>query len=101
MNRYLAPLIFISTYSLSQAQLDDKPKLVVGIVVDQMRQEYIYRFSPKFGNGGFKRLVNEGFMMRNAHYNYVPTVTGPGHASVYTGSTPAQHGIISNEWYDK
>lgn len=80
---------------------NDRPKLVVGIVVDQMRQEYLYRFESKFSSGGFKRLMNEGFMLRNAHYNYAPTVTGPGHASVYTGTTPAMHGIIANEWYDK
>lgn len=79
----------------------DRPKLVVGIVVDQMRQEYLYRFYDKLGDQGFKRLMNDGFMLRNAHYNYVPTVTGPGHASVYTGSTPAIHGIIGNEFYDK
>ncbi|MDZ7650535.1 MAG: alkaline phosphatase family protein [Cytophagales bacterium] len=65
-----------------------KPKLVVGIVVDQMRQEYLYRFESKFGEQGFKRLMNEGFMLKNAHYNYVPTETGPGHASIYTGTTP-------------
>lgn len=79
----------------------DRPKLVVGIIVDQIRQEYLYRFDSKFGNGGFKRLINDGFMLKNAHYNYTPTVTGPGHASVYTGTTPAYHGIISNEWYDR
>jgi predicted AlkP superfamily pyrophosphatase or phosphodiesterase len=80
---------------------NNKPKLVVGIVVDQMRQEYLYRFESKFSEGGFKRLMNEGFMLRNAHYNYAPTVTGPGHASVYSGTTPAMHGIIANDWYDK
>jgi hypothetical protein len=79
----------------------DRPKLVVGIVVDQMRQEYLYRFAPKFGNDGFKRLINGGFMLKNAHYNYAPTFTGPGHASVYTGSTPSIHGIIGNDFYDK
>jgi predicted AlkP superfamily pyrophosphatase or phosphodiesterase len=78
-----------------------KPKLVVGIVVDQMRQEYLYRFESKFGEQGFKRLMNEGFMLKNAHYNYVPTETGPGHASIYTGTTPATHGIIANNWYDR
>jgi len=82
-------------------QAQDRPKLVVGIVADQMRQEYLYRFEKKFGPGGFKRLVDEGFMLRNAHYNYVPTYTGPGHASIYTGTTPAIHGIIGNDWYDK
>jgi predicted AlkP superfamily pyrophosphatase or phosphodiesterase len=79
----------------------EKPKLVVGIVVDQMRQEYLYRFYDKYGSGGFKRMITDGFMLENAHYNYVPTVTGPGHASVYTGSTPSIHGIIGNEYYDK
>ncbi len=77
------------------------PKLVVGIVVDQMRQEYLYRFENKYGAGGFKRLMSGGFMLKNAHYNYTPTTTGPGHASVYTGTTPAIHGIIGNDWYDK
>lgn len=79
----------------------NKPKLVVGIVVDQMRQEYLYRFENKFGPQGFKRLMNEGFILKNAHYNYVPTETGPGHASIYTGATPAIHGVIANEWYDR
>jgi predicted AlkP superfamily pyrophosphatase or phosphodiesterase len=90
--------LFIFT-SLSFGQ--DQPKLVVGIVVDQMRQEYLYRFEKKFGDHGFKRLMNGGFMLTNAHYNYVPTFTGPGHASIYTGTTPAIHGIIANEWWDK
>lgn len=78
-----------------------QPKLVVGIVVDQMRQDYIYRYWNKFGNGGFKKLVNEGFFYRNAHFNYVPTYTGPGHASIYTGTSPATHGIIGNDWFVK
>ncbi|MES2397266.1 MAG: alkaline phosphatase PafA [Bacteroidota bacterium] len=78
-----------------------RPKLVVGIVVDQMRYDYIYRYWNKFGNDGFKRLVNEGFFCRNTNFNYVPTYTGPGHASIYTGTTPAVHGIIANDWYDK
>ena len=78
-----------------------QPKLVIGIVVDQMRQDYIYRYWNKFGNGGFKKLINEGFFYKNAHFNYVPTYTGPGHASIYTGTSPATHGIIANDWYDK
>jgi len=78
-----------------------KPKLVVGIVVDQMRNDYIYRYWDRFGNGGFKRLVNDGYYFKNAHYNYIPTYTGPGHCSIYTGATPRAHGIIGNDWYDK
>jgi len=78
-----------------------QPKLIVGIVVDQMRYDYLYRFQDKFGKGGFKKLMADGFNCKNANYNYVPTYTGPGHASIYTGTTPALHGIISNKWYDK
>jgi predicted AlkP superfamily pyrophosphatase or phosphodiesterase len=85
----------------SPVGVSDRPKLVVGIVVDQMRQEYLYRYYNKFGNDGFKRLMGSGFMMKNAHYNYAPTYTGPGHASVYTGTTPAVHGIIGNDFYNK
>jgi predicted AlkP superfamily pyrophosphatase or phosphodiesterase len=88
-------------FAQQQPVSNEKPRLVVGIVVDQMRQEYLYRFYDKYGSGGFKRLMNDGFMLKNAHYNYAPTVTGPGHASVYTGTTPAVHGIIGNEYYDK
>jgi predicted AlkP superfamily pyrophosphatase or phosphodiesterase len=78
-----------------------QPKLVVGIVVDQMRYDYLTRFWGRFGNGGFKRLVNKGYHFKNNHYNYVPTYTAPGHASIYTGTTPKNHGIISNDWYNK
>lgn len=95
--------LFLLTGSslLAQKPDNDRPKLVVGIIVDQMRQEYLYRFSNKFSEGGFKRMMNEGFMLQNAHYNYVPTVTAAGHTSVYTGTTPANHGIIGNDWFDK
>jgi len=84
-----------------QNETNSRPKLVVGIVVDQMRYDYLTRFESKFGEGGFIRLINEGFNCKNNHFNYVPTYTGPGHASVYTGTTPKYHGIISNNWYDK
>lgn len=77
------------------------PKLVVGIVVDQMRYDYLTRFWPHYEVGGFRRLVGEGFNCKNNHFNYAPTSTGPGHASIYTGTTPATHGIIGNDWYDK
>ncbi|WP_286747363.1 alkaline phosphatase PafA [Roseivirga sp. UBA1976] len=77
------------------------PKLVVGIVVDQMKQEYLWRFENDFGTGGFKRLMHEGFMAKNAHYNYATTSTGPGHASIYTGTTPSIHGIVNNSWYSR
>jgi len=78
-----------------------KPKLVVGVVVDQMRYEYLHRFSKHYGETGFKRLINDGFSLKNGHYNYIPTKTAPGHASIYSGTTPAIHGIIGNYWYDR
>ncbi|SFW42285.1 alkaline phosphatase PafA [Cellulophaga fucicola] len=81
--------------------LSTTPKLVVGIIVDQMRYDYLTRFWDQYGGDGFKRMVNEGFTAKNHHYNYSPTSTGPGHTSVYTGTTPAMHGIIGNNWYDK
>lgn len=84
-----------------QKKANQPPKLVVGIIVDQMRHEYLYRFQSKYGAGGFKRMMDDGFVLKNGHYNYAPTVTGPGHASVYTGTTPGIHGIIGNDWYDK
>lgn len=77
------------------------PKLVVGIVVDQMRYDYLTRFWNRFGNDGFKKMISEGFNFRNNHFNYIPTYTGPGHASVFTGSAPETHGIIGNDWYNK
>jgi len=88
--------LFIYTTSYSQ-----KPKLIVGIVVDQMRYDYISRYWSKFGDNGFKRLVTEGYFCKNTNYNYVPTYTAPGHASIYTGTTPSSHGIIANNWYDR
>lgn len=92
--------VFAQTKPAPAAELK-QPKLVVGIVVDQMRHDYIYRYWNKYGNGGFKKIVNEGYFYKNAHYNYVPTYTGPGHASIYTGTSPATHGIISNDWFVK
>ncbi|WP_299399354.1 alkaline phosphatase PafA [uncultured Gelidibacter sp.] len=104
-------LLFVSTFQAQQQNSKNKtnkgttinaqPKLIVGIVVDQMRYDYLTRFNDKYGYGGFKRMINEGFNCQNNHFNYVPTYTGPGHTSVYTGTTPKYHGIIGNNWYDK
>ncbi|GAA4310870.1 alkaline phosphatase PafA [Nibribacter koreensis] len=85
----------------NRKSLPAQPKLVVGIVVDQMRYDYLYRYWSKYSNDGFKRLLREGFNFKNNHYNYVPTYTGPGHASIYTGTTPAMHGIVGNDWYNR
>ena len=79
----------------------DRPKLVGGVVVDQMRYDYLTRFYQKYGEDGFKRLMREGFNCENSNLNYVPTYTAVGHASIYTGTTGSTHGIIGNDWYDK
>lgn len=100
MKRSFLFLCALVTANVIAAQTQaQKPKLIVGIVVDQMRNDYIYRYWDRYGNGGFKRLVNEGYYFKNAHYNYIPTYTGPGHCSIYTGATPRVHGIIGNDWY--
>lgn len=113
MQRYLKLLLFFLFLQNAVAQNDQdrkfdpeldlraQPKLVVGIVVDQMRYDYITRFWDRFGEGGFKRLISEGYNLRNNHFNYIPTYTGPGHATVYTGAAPQTHGIIGNDWYNK
>jgi predicted AlkP superfamily pyrophosphatase or phosphodiesterase len=78
-----------------------RPKLVVGIVIDQMRWDYLYRFNPLFkANGGFKRLLGEGFSCENTLIPYTPTITACGHTCAYTGSVPAIHGITGNAWWD-
>lgn len=100
MRHKILSLILLAT-PLLNAQEIKKPKLVLGIVVDQMRFDYIYKYWNKFGDGGFKRLVNGGYQCKNLQYNYVPTYTGPGHSSIYTGTTPERHGIISNDWFNR
>lgn len=95
--------VLLATLAIQAQQNNNNnnPKLVVGIVVDQMRYDYLTRFEDRYGNGGFNRMVKEGFNCKNNHFNYIPTYTGPGHASVFTGTTPKNHGIIANNWYDK
>ena len=75
-----------------------RPKLVVGIVVDQMRWDYLHTVSHRWGADGFNRLLNQGYSCNNTIIDYVPTVTACGHASIYTGSTPAFHGIAGNDY---
>ena len=76
-----------------------RPKLVVGLMVDQMRWDYLYRYYERYGKGGFKRMLDEGFTCENTYINYIPSVTGIGHTSVYTGSVPAIHGIAGNDFF--
>jgi len=90
--------LFISFSIFAQAK-NSKPKVVVGIVIDQMRYDYLARFYNKYSDNGFKKLMNQGYNCKNANFNYAPTYTGPGHASIYTGTTPMFHGIVANNWY--
>jgi predicted AlkP superfamily pyrophosphatase or phosphodiesterase len=78
-----------------------RPKLVVGIVIDQMRWDYLYRYYNRYGNGGFKRLMSKGYSFENNLIPFAPTVTAAGHASIYTGSVPALHGIVGNDWEER
>ena len=96
---FCACLLSFST--TSYAQWANKPKLVVGIVVDQMRYDYLYKYWDKYSEGGFKRLIKEGFSYENMNYNYVPTATGPGHSTIYSGAPPSVSGIAGNDWYDR
>ena len=97
----LTVLLLAATFQATFSQTTPvQPKIIVGIVVDQMRYDFLYRYQSKYVPGGFKRLLGEGFSCENTHYNYIPTYTAPGHAAIYTGATPSVNGIISNEWWD-
>ncbi len=112
MKRYfflLTLLVFQTTVQAQQNKSHSKttypatvnrPKLVVGLVVDQMRWDYLYRYYDRYTDGGFKRLINDGFSVENTLIPYVPTYTACGHSCIYTGSVPAITGIIGNNWYD-
>ncbi len=106
--KYSLLLIFFLTIFLftgfSQSQNEStisRPKLVVGIVVDQMRWDFLYRYQDRYSAGGFKRLIKGGFTCENTMIPYLPTYTAPGHTCIYTGSVPAIHGIIGNYWYSR
>ena len=101
-------IFFLSLFSMlilfsykPKEKIVKKPKLVIGIVIDQMRYDYLTRFADRYGKDGFNRILNNGFSLENAHFNYIPTYTAVGHTSIFTGTTPNNHGIISNNWYDK
>lgn len=91
--------LFCCAFNVQAHSETARPKLVVGIVVDQMRWDYLHRFSSRFGEDGFKRLMKEGFSCDNTQLNYIPTVTAIGHSSIYTGSVPSIHGIAGNDFY--
>jgi predicted AlkP superfamily pyrophosphatase or phosphodiesterase len=95
-------LLLLIGISLQAQQNVARPKLVVGIVVDQMRWDYLYRYYERYdANGGFKRMLNQGFTCENTMIPYAPTVTACGHSAIYTGAVPAISGITGNIWWDK
>lgn len=95
----IAILLCLNTFDgYTKKNKPTRPKLVVGVVLDQMRWDYLYRFADRYSEGGFKRLMNDGFNCDNTNINYLPSYTAPGHASIYTGSVPALHGIAANDW---
>ncbi|RYZ25135.1 MAG: alkaline phosphatase family protein, partial [Chitinophagaceae bacterium] len=100
MKNWIIGFLLIFT-GAAQAQTPAKPKLVVGIVVDQMRWDYLYRFSNRYESGGFKRMLSQGFSCENTFIPYSPTHTAAGHACVFSGSVPALNGIVGNSWYSK
>lgn len=101
MKHILTLSVLLHLAGAIHGQQTSSPKLVVGIVVDQMCYEYLYRYYDKFCENGFKKIMEQGTNCRNTHYNYVPTFTGPGHASIYTGTTPDNHGIVGNDWFER
>ncbi len=95
------PTAFSQSKAKSNASFLQRPKLVVGIVVDQMRWDYLYRYYDRYSTGGFKRLLNEGFSCENTFINYLPSATAVGHTTIFTGSVPAISGITGNDWIDQ
>lgn len=89
--------LLLAGFFSGSAQLE-RPKLVVGIVVDQMRWDYLYRYFDQYGDGGFKRMLSEGYSCGNTLINYLPSYTAVGHSTIFTGTVPAIHGITGNDW---
>ena len=98
---FLFGIVAVNVFAQAPRIPSENPQLIIGIVIEQMRSDYISRFWDKFGDGGFKRLIQEGTYCRNASYNHFYTQTAVGYATIYTGTTPASHGIVGNEWYDR
>ncbi|MFI5133568.1 MAG: alkaline phosphatase family protein [Chitinophagales bacterium] len=101
MKKILSIVLAFTITLCGFAQSLQRPKLVVGIVVDQMRWDYLYRYYDRYAsNGGFKRLLSQGFTCENTMIPYTPSLTACGHTCIYTGSVPAITGITDNIWWD-
>src|SRR5688500_2207122 len=94
-------VLLLSNLSFAQNKPVTRPRLVLIIVADQFRYDYLTRFGPLFGKGGFRRLLNQGASCTNANFDYVPTKTSPGHTAIVTGAPPSVTGIVANEWIER
>ncbi len=106
MGKFFFFIVFILFVSCQvQAQQSNssvaRPKLVVGIVIDQMRWDFLYRYFDKYGEGGFKRMLKQGFSCESTYINYLPSFTAVGHTCIFSGSVPSISGITSNDWVDQ
>ncbi len=100
----VSSLLFVTQFSQAQKRKEippEAPKLIVGIVIEDMRYDYLYRFWENFGEDGFKKLIGEGTLCKNANYNYLLTQTAPGFATIATGCEPAVHGVVADRWYQR
>lgn len=97
----LAALVGVVTLgnAVAAPRAEQRPKLVLLIVIDQLRADYLFRWSPHFRRDGFRKLMDEGAYFENGFLSYSTSATGPGHATIATGRLPRQHGIIGNEWF--
>ncbi len=101
---FILPITYAQPTPVQKVQQTEsiaRPRLVVGIVIDQMRWDYLYRYYSRYGNDGFKRLINQGFSCENTLINYIPSYTAVGHSTIFTGSVPALDGITGNEWTEQ
>ena len=97
---FLCIILAIGISSCKKSHHVARPKIVIGLVIDQMRWDYLYRYYDKYSNNGFKRLLDKGFVCQNTLVNYIPSFTAPGHTCIYTGSVPSIHGIAGNNWIE-
>jgi len=97
----LLSFFFLAALSLHSAQPSAPPRLAVLISVDQMRADYLVRFRPYFGAGGFQRFLDQGAWFQDCHYLHAVTKTAPGHATIPSGVHANVHGIVANDWLDR
>src|SRR5437660_12785539 len=100
MRRLSAAILLFSFFASAQAPAPKKPKLILAVVVDQFRYDYLLRFRADY-TSGFKRILEQGAFFENAHYIHAATVTAIGHSTFLSGATPNISGMVGNEWYDR